>query len=122
MAASHGARKSRTQRFLKRVHMAYKTELTATTAAASVKLDLTNYINTLVIVHGLSGAEMVLVKIACGAGYVTYRGSTGSSIFFDAATNVTMLNLPTGSYELVKGLTTDPTGIDVIYGQYIAAK
>ncbi len=102
--------------------MAYKTELVATTSAASLKLDLTNYVNTLVIVHGLSGAETVLVNIACAAGYVTYRGSTGSSIFFDAATNVTMINLPTGAYELVKALTTNPVGVDVIYGQYIAAK
>ena len=102
--------------------MAYKTELKATTAAASVKLDLSTYNNTRVIVHGLTGAEMVTINVACDAGYITYRSSTGSAIFFDAATNVTMLNLPTGCFELVKGLTWNPVGIDVIYGQYIAAK
>lgn len=97
--------------------MSYNTHLAATTGAASIQINLSNYATSLVIVHGLDGVETVPVLIQSAAGFIPYRDSAGNALAFTSS--ITMLNLPNAVFNLAKALTANSVGIDVIYGQSV---
>lgn len=97
--------------------MAHNTILAAQTAAAAVTLDLSKYLTTQVIVHGLAGSETISVEIGTSAGFVAFEDAAGAPVVFNAT--LTMFNLPTGLFRLTKGITVGATGIDTIYGQTV---